>query len=151
MQTQNTFDPDPFYDSQEWRRLHAAVLTRDHHRCRYCGAEGNQADHVIPRKKGGGDALDNLVCCCSWCNGAALNRRFPSFEKKRDWLRQQRKIQEADQRAGRPDRFARRLAVLQEARERGMPLYKIHKERNWERKRRRQQPRPVAGDNNGRK
>src|SRR5215213_1838400 len=77
MQTQNRFDPDPFYDSQEWRRLRAAVLKRDHYQCQYCGDEGNQADHIIPRKKRGGDALDNLVCSCSWCNGVALNKRFP--------------------------------------------------------------------------
>jgi hypothetical protein len=150
MQTQNMFDPDPYYNSLEWQALRKRVLERDRHQCHYCGREGNQADHVIPRKKGGGDALENLVCCCSWCNGAALNKQFPSLEAKRDWLRQQRSTQEADRRAGKPDRFARRLAALQEARERGMPVYKIYKERGRERKRRRQQPSLAAGTNNRR-
>jgi hypothetical protein len=137
---------DPCYDSEEWRRLRAEVLERDGNTCHYCGDEGTQADHIIPRKKGGADTVDNLVCCCWWCNGAALNKRFPSVEVKRDWLREQWKIQEADRRAGRPDRFARRLAAYREASERGVPVYKIHKERSKKSKRGRRQQRPAAGE-----
>jgi len=31
-------------------------------------------DHVLPRSRGGGDELDNLVLCCHGCNASKSNR-----------------------------------------------------------------------------
>ncbi len=46
------------------------VIARDRHRCQYCGASKGPmtVDHVIPKKRGGRDAWDNLVCACPRCN-----------------------------------------------------------------------------------
>lgn len=39
-------------------------------RCFYCGETGElTVDHVLPKVRGGTDALDNLVACCRGCNG----------------------------------------------------------------------------------
>lgn len=52
--------------------LRFAVLTRDNYTCRYCGAKAPDVklhvDHVLPKSKGGKDALDNLVTACATCN-----------------------------------------------------------------------------------
>lgn len=46
------------------------VLRRDGFRCHYCGSQGKLTlDHVVPRSKGGGNSLGNLVACCPECNG----------------------------------------------------------------------------------
>jgi hypothetical protein len=48
------------------------VFIRDGFRCVYCGATRDnaklQADHVIPKAKGGTDHIDNLVSACRECN-----------------------------------------------------------------------------------
>jgi 5-methylcytosine-specific restriction endonuclease McrA len=46
------------------------VITRDGHRCQYCGATRGAMtiDHVIPRKVGGNDTWENMVCACVACN-----------------------------------------------------------------------------------
>lgn len=54
------------------KRLRYEVLRRDNYTCRYCGAFAPVAvlevDHVIPRKHGGTDTLENLVTACDACN-----------------------------------------------------------------------------------
>ncbi len=81
-----------FYFSSAWKDLRTATLKRDNHICRYCGAKGIQADHIIPRKRDGPDTLENLVACCVACNEVAGGRVFTSFSRKRDWVRDQRKV-----------------------------------------------------------
>jgi len=48
------------------------VLTRDGHRCVYCGATPQddrlQIDHKVPVSKGGSDDMENLVTACRTCN-----------------------------------------------------------------------------------
>jgi diadenosine tetraphosphate (Ap4A) HIT family hydrolase len=48
------------------------VLKRAKYRCELCGAHEGQAafhiDHIIPRSKGGTDALSNFQCLCITCN-----------------------------------------------------------------------------------
>jgi len=51
-----------------WEALRRAVLERDNGICVYCGAEANEADHVIPKNQGGKDLLENLVAACKSCN-----------------------------------------------------------------------------------
>jgi 5-methylcytosine-specific restriction endonuclease McrA len=77
---------DPFYETPFWRALRARVLSRDQNRCRYCGDAATQADHVMPRAKGGADAMENLVACCATCNKTAAGNLFPSFSAKKAWV-----------------------------------------------------------------
>lgn len=54
------------------------ILKRDHYICQYCGIEvhGKNAtiDHIIPKKRGGGNTWSNLVCACKDCNHFKGNR-----------------------------------------------------------------------------
>jgi len=81
---------DPYYFSKEWGRLRGAVLDRDHFRCHYCGKKAMQADHVIPRSKGGADAIHNRVACCPKCNKIASGTLFGSLGAKTRWIRSQK-------------------------------------------------------------
>ena len=54
--------------SKEWKKQRERVLKRDNYTCMYCGQDATQVDHIIPRKRGGGHDLDNLVACCAPCN-----------------------------------------------------------------------------------
>jgi hypothetical protein len=53
-------------------RLRIAVLERDGYRCVYCGRSSDvvplNADHVVPRARGGRDDPANLVTACFDCN-----------------------------------------------------------------------------------
>lgn len=56
-------------------RLRAAVRRRAGNRCEYCQRRQDQSpliplqlEHIIPRKHGGGDELDNLALACADCN-----------------------------------------------------------------------------------
>lgn len=57
---------DPFYLSAVWRTLRAAALKRDDGRCAVegCQAKAVVVDHIVSRRKGGPDTLDNLRCLC---------------------------------------------------------------------------------------
>ncbi|HOP07945.1 MAG TPA: HNH endonuclease [candidate division Zixibacteria bacterium] len=52
------------------------ILTRDGHRCQYCGTTRGPmtVDHVIPKTLGGGDTWENLVCACTRCNNRKSDR-----------------------------------------------------------------------------
>jgi hypothetical protein len=65
--------------SAGWKRQRLTVLARDCYECAYCGEPANEVDHVISRKDGGTDDLDNLVAACRRCNlakGAKNERVF---------------------------------------------------------------------------
>lgn len=53
-----------------WRRKRDAVLLRDQYTCQVClkVTEELQADHIIPRAKGGSDDEDNLRAICVDCH-----------------------------------------------------------------------------------
>ena len=46
------------------------ILKRDNHTCQYCGARSvpMTIDHILARKKGGGESWENLVAACVPCN-----------------------------------------------------------------------------------
>ena len=46
------------------------ILKRDKYTCQYCGTKNGPmtTDHVIPKKLGGKDTWENLVCACVKCN-----------------------------------------------------------------------------------
>lgn len=52
------------------------VITRDGHRCQYCGTKRGSMtiDHVIPKKRNGSDTWDNMVCACVRCNNRKGDR-----------------------------------------------------------------------------
>lgn len=49
-----------------------AIFARDTHRCQYCGKRFSVSqlslDHVIPRRSGGENTWENMVCACRKCN-----------------------------------------------------------------------------------
>lgn len=55
------------------------IIKRDAHRCQYCGKREGPVtvDHVIPKRRGGPDDWENLVCACVKCN-AKKGDRIPS-------------------------------------------------------------------------
>jgi len=54
--------------TQRWKDQRLRVLKRDSYICQYCGEDATQVDHVIPRSRGGGHELENLLACCAKCN-----------------------------------------------------------------------------------
>ncbi len=51
------------------------IFKRDGHRCVYCGKDNDLTlDHVLPKSRGGENSWENLVTCCSKCNGKKDNR-----------------------------------------------------------------------------
>ena len=58
------------------RLLRRRVRERANGFCEYCQASANFAsasfhcEHIIPRKVGGKNVLDNLAWACPWCNSA---------------------------------------------------------------------------------
>ncbi len=52
------------------------ILRRDNYTCQYCGTrEGPMTvDHVIPKRLGGEDSWENLVCACLKCNNKKGDR-----------------------------------------------------------------------------
>ena len=63
-----------------WRRIRTRVLTRDQHTCQRCGLEATHVDHIIPRRLGGDDSMDNLQALCKQCN---LSKGSGFFESDR--------------------------------------------------------------------
>lgn len=50
-------------------KLRSAIRTHYKNRCQYCGADGaTEVEHILPRAKGGTDALENLTLACGPCN-----------------------------------------------------------------------------------
>ena len=45
-----------------------SLRDRDQGRCRYCGDEADNIDHVVPSSRGGDDRVGNLVQSCARCN-----------------------------------------------------------------------------------
>ena len=54
------------------------VMLRDDYACQYCGRHTDAAtatvDHVVAKSRGGKSTFENLVCCCSPCNGRKRDR-----------------------------------------------------------------------------
>jgi len=66
-----------FIRERAWRKVRAAVVERDGHRCRECGRDLNrypgwytEVHHVMPVISGGSDHPGNLVTLCTECHGA---------------------------------------------------------------------------------
>ena len=57
------------------------VLQRDRRTCQYCGKTRTriEVDHVVPKSRGGGYRVDNLVAACRSCNSRKGNRSVEEF------------------------------------------------------------------------
>lgn len=64
--------------TSKWRKIRERVLVRDGYTCYYCGSPANTVDHIIPRRLGGDDSMDNLVAACKKCNYSKGGRFFVS-------------------------------------------------------------------------
>ena len=75
-------DPDEkkFYSSQRWQRMRMSKLLADP-LCELCYKAGRVvvatvAHHVMPRKEGGADTMDNLQSLCNACHEREHPRGF---------------------------------------------------------------------------
>jgi len=76
-QSKNFIHDRAFYESPFWERLSKQCRQRARYTCKLCGKRAkNQhekkrfhADHIIPRSRGGEDAIHNLRCICENCHG----------------------------------------------------------------------------------
>ncbi len=59
-----------FYNSTYWHEIRATVLERDGSACKKCGFRGRglHIHHIMEKRNGGGEELDNLVTLCSPCH-----------------------------------------------------------------------------------
>ncbi len=65
-------------------KVRGFIRLRDGGRCRYCGEEGSEVDHVVPRCNGGtDDAFSNLVWSCHRCNSAKGGRLGFTMKQER--------------------------------------------------------------------
>lgn len=57
-----------------WRGVRAAALARDRWTCQDCGGHAREVDHIIPRSRGGSDAINNLRAICKACHAIKSSR-----------------------------------------------------------------------------
>lgn len=62
-----------------WKKQRLRVLARDNYICAYCGNRANEADHIIPKVKGGDDSMENLVAACRECNNRKGKKNHAVF------------------------------------------------------------------------
>ena len=62
-------------ERQIWAKLRHKACLRTAYKCEACGVQGNKwnttAHHMIPRRDGGTDDLENLMCLCESCHNIA--------------------------------------------------------------------------------
>lgn len=58
----------PQINSRRYRKQRDIVFRTKGHDCVYCGEWADQIDHIVPRKVGGDNSLDNLQPICKRCN-----------------------------------------------------------------------------------
>ena len=57
--------------TENWHEIRAAVLERDKYRCYRCESKNKRSlsvHHIIPRREGGGDNMENLITLCLTCH-----------------------------------------------------------------------------------
>lgn len=52
------------------------IIKRDGHVCQYCGDKKGPmtVDHIVPKRLGGSDTWENMVCACERCNNRKGDR-----------------------------------------------------------------------------
>ena len=71
---------EELYESVMYQsRIRQAVLDRDEYQCQICGNEAQtklHVHHILKRKEGGTDHLDNLLTVCPKCHPKADNKLY---------------------------------------------------------------------------
>ena len=66
------------YCGKKWAATRKQVIVRDCSKCQACGkivvGKDAQVDHVIPKKRGGTDDLENLCLLCLTCHARKTAR-----------------------------------------------------------------------------
>jgi 5-methylcytosine-specific restriction endonuclease McrA len=57
----------------------AQILAEFNSKCAYCGARARILDHMVPRAKGGTNAIANLVACCMPCTIKKADKPFEQW------------------------------------------------------------------------
>ena len=80
------FDRECAVNPNKMKDLRRVVIERDGFRCVYCGSETGpfEADHVMPKSRGGLDVLENLVCACRTCNRSKKDKT-PAEWRGEEW------------------------------------------------------------------
>jgi 5-methylcytosine-specific restriction endonuclease McrA len=87
------------FDREIERDYKKQAFLRDNGKCRYCGIDflsslslfwAYTVDHVVARSEKGPDTFENVVTCCSSCNGA-LSRvgHLKTFDQRSEYVRSQ--------------------------------------------------------------
>lgn len=74
-------------EADSWKKLRQFILERDNFTCQYCGDMKGpfEADHVMPRSRGGLDTESNLVCACKTCNRSKSDKTPEEWQGVRNW------------------------------------------------------------------
>lgn len=67
-----------------WSEFRKEVLRRDGQKCRRCGQDGNEVDHIIELDRGGTNKLSNLQTLCHKCHAI----KTASYIRKK-WRKQE--------------------------------------------------------------
>ena len=54
--------------------------------CLYCSRPASTVDHFVPWSITRDNRDDNLIPCCRRCNGIASDKKFATFEEKREYI-----------------------------------------------------------------
>ena len=89
-QSKNFLNDKAFYESDFWERLSKQCRQRARYTCKLCGKRAKNkferkrfhADHILPRSKGGEDALYNLRCLCENCHAKQHPHLARAIEKR---------------------------------------------------------------------
>ena len=65
--------------SRRWKKQRELVFRTKGHDCYVCGEWADAVDHVISRKRGGGDNIENLEPICKSCNSRKGSREYAVF------------------------------------------------------------------------
>ena len=78
------FDRECVVNPNKMKDLRRYVLERDGFKCVYCGDKKGpfEADHVIPKAKGGLVLESNLVCACRRCNRSKKDKTLEEWLEK---------------------------------------------------------------------
>ena len=82
----------------DWDKIKAKVLKRDHKKCIICGSNNLEeiltVHHIISRKLGGDEQLENLVTLCTYCHDGAEIEEFDNYEHFWQYVEEQKTLLE---------------------------------------------------------
>jgi hypothetical protein len=72
-------------------RFRRQILDEWDNRCAYCGQPGDTLDHILARSKGGSmSVVNNLLCCCKFCNGSKSDKAVWEWFRSQPFWSQER-------------------------------------------------------------